>query len=227
MKSPIVISPPEFERNSEVRQVKALLAEGMEVFHVRKPAATVNDLRIYLDAFTADEMRRMVLHSHHELHLEYPLRGLHGPGLNRRVDFSGSESGAWGADLPETGGLESGALEFTGTRSCSTHSWKAFTALPDGLDYAFLSPVFPSLSKEGYGPEDPESWEWKLIEKTFVQHAAKCIALGGVTPTNLEPLRQWGFDGFAVLGFIWNDAGGDPVSRYKRLEKTWNQALTH
>lgn len=80
------------------------------------------------------------------------------------------------------------------SRSCHTleqaHSgWQNF-------QYSFLSPVFDSISKQGYeGKFSPlPSMKTSLPPRT--------VALGGVTPVRLLQVRKAGFAGGAMLGCI-------------------------
>lgn len=67
-----------------------------------------------------------------------------------------------------------------------------------GFDYLTLSPVFNSISKHGYRAAfDIDS----LSDRIRGRHI---VALGGVTPGSLLLLKQKGFYGAALLGYIWN-----------------------
>ncbi|WP_448634717.1 hypothetical protein [Pedobacter panaciterrae] len=46
----------------------------------------------------------------------------------------------------------------------------------------------------------------------------KLIALGGIDDKNAEALSLMGFDGVAVLGFIWNDPS-KAISNFKRIQE--------
>ena len=76
-------------------------------------------------------------------------------------------------------------------------------------DYVFLSPIFDSISKQGYHAA--------FTEETLRQahHAGiidkQVIALGGITPTNARKALSLGFGGVAVLGDIWQSE--NPVAR--------------
>ena len=69
--------------------------------------------------------------------------------------------------------------------------------------YGFLSPIFDSISKEGYKAN------FDLTElKTFLTSDEKpfpIIALGGVCTDNIEQCKTLGFDGVAVLGSFWGE----------------------
>ena len=118
--------------------------------------------------------RRLRLHGHFELAAQFNIGGLH---LNRRC--------------PSAPAFYSGPL----SRSC--HSIEEVIASTD-CDYVTLSPIFDSVSKQGYkaafSPEDLS----RLDDVT----APQTIALGGITPERVPELSRYNFTGFAVKGAI-------------------------
>jgi thiamine-phosphate pyrophosphorylase len=92
------------------------------------------------------------------------------------------------------------------------------------FDSIFYGPMFPSISKRGYG-RPVRADEAELAE--FLQtrggaREAKCngrrtevIAIGGITAQRLERCDALGFDGAAVLGAIW--AAADPVAAWQEI----------
>ena len=93
-------------------------------------------------------------------------------------------------------------LSFCGTKSISCHSTDELFELPEIIDYAFLSPLFPSISKKGY------------VGDLNIQEVSNClasipklqaIALGGIQEDKISICQQIGFSGVAVLGSIWGD----------------------
>jgi thiamine-phosphate pyrophosphorylase len=84
-------------------------------------------------------------------------------------------------------------------------------------DYAFLSPIFDSISKVGYktSHEFHELTRNKL-EKIRVISGKNIIALGGIDEDKIETCFELGFAGVAVLGAIWNSAS--PIEKFKRLK---------
>src|ERR1051325_6774447 len=90
------------------------------------------------------------------------------------------------------------------------HSLKKLENNKEKYDYAFLSPIFDSISKNGYKASfDLQEVKAKIKEK-------KIIALGGVDDSKIETCRELGFAGVAVLGAIWQSS--DPVGKYKSLK---------
>ena len=69
-------------------------------------------------------------------------------------------------------------------------------------DYVFLSPIFDSISKEGYSshftqPVLKELQRTKVIDR-------KVMALGGINLDRIKLAKDLGFGGVVVLGDIWN-----------------------
>ncbi len=87
----------------------------------------------------------------------------------------------------------------TGYRvSVSAHSIEELYSLPFIPTYALLSPVFDSISKDGYTATiDLEECKYRLKSLPF-----PVLGLGGVTPDNISLLLEHGFYGAAVLGYI-------------------------
>jgi thiamine-phosphate pyrophosphorylase len=97
--------------------------------------------------------------------------------------------------------------------STSFHTFQDLIASPKVFDYVFLSPIFNSISKDGYNAGfDLE--ELKQVLENIGHHV---IALGGVDENNLLITEELGFAGVAVLGAIWEDS--NPVEKFKRIKK--------
>lgn len=89
----------------------------------------------------------------------------------------------------------------------STHNLEeALRAAEEGADYITLSPIFPSISKPGYGP--PLGLE--TLREVVQAVPIPVIALGGITPENARACREAGAAGIAVLGSVMatEDPGG-------------------
>lgn len=81
----------------------------------------------------------------------------------------------------------------------------------DLYNYIFLSPIFPSISKENYG-EEPNIEQLKNIVE---QIPTDTIALGGIDPSRVAACHELGFAGIACLGHIWN--AKTPAERLDRV----------
>lgn len=161
-----------------------LFEQGLEYLHVRKPEFSRNEMAGYISEIPRRFHPRLVLHSHHKLAGQFRLGGVHLSGKSCRSGFA----------------------EMNLSISKSVHSLRELRNF-GGFDYGFLSPVFSSVSKPGYGP-------------AFADEALKCevplskvplIALGGVTKEKVHLAKMLGFQGVGVLGALW---GGAEKLRY-------------
>ncbi len=84
-------------------------------------------------------------------------------------------------------------------RSCHTAD-DVDRAVAEGCDYAFVSPVYPSASKPGYGPVLGPQGLAALGRPTL-----HIYALGGVLPEHVADCVRAGAYGVAVMGPILRD----------------------
>jgi thiamine-phosphate pyrophosphorylase len=96
--------------------------------------------------------------------------------------------------------------------STSVHSWAELAALPEGLAYAFISPLFDSISKPGYGANEG------LLLQPGERQPCLPVGLGGIGPDTIAAMFEHGWKGAAVLGWIW-EKPAEAVSRYEQLKK--------
>ena len=105
-----------------------------------------------------------------------------------------------------------------GEDSYSLHSCTELLVFAQPCSYAFLSPIFPSFSKPGYNPAYTDTVFREGIKAWRAQknHPVKQLyALGGIDAERLNTVREWGFDGAAVLGAVWDAA--DPLGAWDLL----------
>lgn len=197
----ITILTPETFLSCEAEALRRMAEASPAVgIHLRKPAATERQLRELLDQFPPSLYARIALHDHHRLAAEYGLGGIH---LNRR------------APRPPAGWR--GRI----SRSCHTTDELGRCTTED---YLFLSPIYDSLSKHGYGAAFTAD-ELAAANEAGVL-TARVTALGGVTPERLPELAALGFGGAAFLGWVWAEPTLSSV--LKRIEKIlcYNSSLT-
>lgn len=159
--------------------VNALFDEGLEIFHLRKPGTEPVYSERLLSLIDEDYRNRIVVHDHFYLKNEYGLRGIH---LNHRNP------------MPPP--------KYKGHISCSCHTEEEVLAHKRQCDYVFLSPIFDSISKQGY--QSPFTEQQLLDMKARRVIDKKVMGLGGVTLDTLPRLKEWGFGGAVILGDIWN-----------------------
>lgn len=98
---------------------------------------------------------------------------------------------------------------YTGRYSRSCHAVEE-TRTATECDYVTLSPIFDSISKHGY--------RGNFRQEDFAAlPAGKVIALGGITPDNITIVRQYPFDGYAVLGYLFNVPFGEFERRLQQF----------
>lgn len=171
----IAITSPE-DVSREAEKIEMLLDSGIDYVHIRKPHASLRDIRNLIEDVPFRLRQRLKLHGHFELAYEFNLGGVH---LNSRCP------------VPPSAAV---------SVSCSCHTLKEVEAgFSRGMEYVTLSPIFDSISKQGYTSAFNTA---ELIDKISGKNV---IALGGVTPDKFPLLRNAGFAGAAMLGCIWND----------------------
>ena len=182
----------------EADRLAALLEAGVDRLHLRKPGVDPGELEGLLRRLAPRWSERLVLHGGRELALRYGIPNVHGSVEYR--DGRGRSGGG-----PFVGAGERLVI------STSVHSWEEFGLLPEGLAYAFISPLFDSISKTGY-PGNAE-----LLR---MSRPGPClpVGLGGVNAETLGEMVQLGWKGAAVLGWIWEQPGL-AVRRFEQLKK--------
>ena len=178
----------------EVLFLRRLLSHGVDFVHLRKPGAAAGDCARLLDGLTAEERAHIVIHDFFELAVPYCLHGIH---LNSRR-----------SSVPEG---------YTGHVSRSCHSMEEVRLWKPSCDYVFLSPIFDSVSKEGYR----SGFSSDVLARAFSEGIidGKVIALGGVTPDRVREVRSFGFGGAAMLGCVNRMAGLPDDEQVRRLEE--------
>ncbi|AEA44784.1 thiamine phosphate synthase [Fluviicola taffensis] len=185
----IVISDSDF-RPDEAVIVNELFQAGLDLFHIRKYGASEEALLKLVDSIDAKNYSKLVLHHDHEWGKSI--------GLNR-FHYSEKDRKTWYEE--DWKGMNSECIYST-----SVHSVEEYNELANHFSYAFLSPVFDSISKSDY----------KAVKFDFSKRQnkeTKLIGLGGIQADNVNQAIQMGFDGAALLGAIWNNP--NPINEWK------------
>ncbi len=178
----LLFTPPS-HFSDELTLLNYFFENGLNHLHVRKPKWTVLNLEEYLQAIPKQFHQYIMLHQHHHLVEKYDLKGYHFTEKSRN-------------EIIELNKQE-GKMYSTGF-----HSFEAALESDIMWDYIFLSPIFDSISKEGYTSQFSEN-----ALKEGLSSLLKCqkvMALGGVSLVNLSKVKEYGFDGYGILGGIWN-----------------------
>lgn len=196
----IVITNPFFIED-EIQILHSLLEEGLSLLHIRKPDFSEVEMAKFIHQIKLEFRTNLVLHSHHQLAEDLGIERFH---------FSEKERKSNPID----------PARFTKpcrfkceSISTSTHAIEDFNSLENDFDYAFLSPVFKSISKENYYPKT------NLFEalKSRTNYKTKIVALGGIDSGNIQKTFENGFDDVALLGTIWKNE--NPLKQFKLCQK--------
>ncbi len=192
----IVISSPDFFSGEDIL-ISRLIEAGVDTVHLRKPGSDISRCRALLDKLAPACLSRIVVHYHPSLASHYPLQGIH---------LSGQEVTRWCEALQNgetvrslTGG------EDVSRFSASCHSLEQVAQLKPVTHHVFLSPIFNSISKQGYLSAFEDATLQRAASQGLIDH--KVVALGGVDMSRIPQLRAWHFGGAAFLGDVWEKAG--------------------
>lgn len=197
----LVLLAPEKDINGEIEILTQLFQAGLSFYHLRKPAKNEQDHCAYLDKIAPKYHNRIMLHHCHELLNDYNLKGLHFTEQKRR-------------DL-----LTKGHQSFLDLQnnnkiiSSSFHEIKEVLECAIDFEYHFLSPIFSSISKQGYRGRYFNAHQ---IDK-------RMIGMGGITVDNLEETIQLGFNGIGILGGVWN--AENPIESFNSIQQQYEKCV--
>ena len=187
----IVITSPAFLAD-EAASVNALFEAGLEILHLRKPHSSIDEVEHLLQSVSVSFRCRIVLHEHFGLVEKYGMKGIH---LNARNPV-----------VPE---------EYHGHISRSCHSLQEVEEWKNVCDYVFLSPIYDSISKEGYGAHFTTEQLQDARSRGLIDE--KVVALGGICADNIPEVKSFGFGGVALLGDVWNRKGAEFIPHFHQL----------
>lgn len=188
----IVITPEEMMKN-ETELINELFQEGLNLLHIRKPFINSEEMADFIQKIDSEFHHQLVLHSHYDLAKDFNISRFHFREIDRQNDLYKSF-----ADK---------------TISTSVHDIETFNELNEEWEYAFISPVFPSISKKGYGENSTILNDIKKRTHSNV----KLMALGGINENNIHEVFNNGVDGMALLGAIWES--DEPLNVFKKCRQ--------
>jgi thiamine-phosphate pyrophosphorylase len=176
---------PESEYRNEADWVVRLLDAGLHRYHVRKPQWGAAECAALIEQIPADR------HASLSIHQAYCLAEEYGVAIHLKA-------ASW----------------HPLARSRSLHALQHLAQQLAGFEYAFLSPVFASISKQDYVPQ----WHAnQLRDAVTAPRVARLYALGGITAANVKQVSEFGFDGMVLHGSLWQAA--DPLRAFQALQK--------
>lgn len=188
----IVITPEELVQN-ETEIINELFQEGLDLLHIRKPFINSEEMAGFIQKINPEFRHQLVLHSHYEWAENFNISRFHFREIDRQNNLYASF--------------------IDRTISTSVHEIEVFNELNEDWEYAFISPVFPSISKKGYGKNSNTLNDIKKRRNSDV----KLIALGGIDENNIQHVFDKNIDGVALLGAIWES--NEPIQNFKKCRQ--------
>lgn len=204
----IVITTPAFFPG-EADCLEGLLDAGLEKLHLRKSGATDEELEGLLQQLSPRWYSRLVLHGSRDLTdlaEKYCIPQIHCPV---QIWREGRTAGM-GVSLSLHSWEEAGKLENeqVGNKTSGPDEGHKY-----GLEYFLMSPLFDSISKPGYKAASGLLQGLPAVQSRKVG----VIGLGGINPDTILPVIRHGWDGAAVLGWIW-ESPAEGVKRFRKLK---------
>ena len=123
------------------------------------------------------------------------------PDLAKKLDADGVHVGQGDASYAEARALL-GPDKIVGV-TCHNSRHLAMEAAEAGADYVAFGAFYPTSAKA------PSHWaEPEILEIWAETTTTPCVAIGGITVDNAEPLVRAGADFLAVSAGIWNHPAG-------------------
>ena len=101
------------------------------------------------------------------------------------------------------------------SRSC--HSLEEVLKHKSDCNYVFLSPIYDSISKEGYSSAYSCDTLQKAQQAGIID--SKVMALGGITLEHLPEIAALGFGGAVLLGDVWQQAKEAFIPHFLHLKQ--------
>lgn len=183
---------------NEINLIHQLFSEGLLLFHVRKSDFSETEMETFLIEIGIEYRGRLVLHSYHQLAERFGINRIHFTEKMRK----------------ETSEKKLKLWKGQGFRlTTSVHTMEVFNDLNSVFDYAFLSPIYPSISKPDY-ISNINHFEAIKNRSNF---STKLVALGGISSKNIQQTLENGFDDVALLGSIWKS--NKLIENFKKCQK--------
>ncbi len=199
----IIALTPEETIDTEKAVLHTLFEKGLDFLHLRKYHFTDLQMARYVESIDPAYLEKLVLHSHPHLSAELGIARIH---------------------INEWSRQHSPSSQMNAPIICSTsvHDILAFNKLDECWAYALLSPIFPSISKKGYGRDNAQL---NQLPKR-VNFTVRLIALGGINQANCLLALQEGADGIALYGALWQHP--DPIQNFISCQqKLWKNSNTY
>lgn len=177
MKS-LLITAPEY-KSAEHETISYALASGLDVLHIRKPGWPEMLVKEYIRKIPECWHNKLMVHGHVSIATSMNIRGVN-CGRHNWPQPTSKEI-VW---------------------SKSAHGIDELIKFRHQYAYFMLSPIYDSISKEGY--KSPFN-RTDLLQFLTKNKELSVYALGGIRKEYLADIKEMGFSGAAFLGAVWQN----------------------
>lgn len=198
----IILISPEQDIDHEIEILHQLFKAGLQYFHFRKPQASLEAHKVYLDQVEVKYHKYIMTHNYHkELCAEYTLKGIH------------LEEAKWRAQGENLKHYIQQFKDKEFTVSSSYHEPEDLIAQSASFDYTILSPVFAAISKSDM---QGRGFDVRAIDKLVV-------GMGGINADTTPEAIALGFKGVGALGGVWNSES--PLEAFVTMSTVFERAM--
>lgn len=185
----IVITLPIFIDREAEKIVAQFEQRHIDLLHLRKPQASEEEVERLIRAIPEEYYPLITIHDFQPLAVKYGLGGIHLTGRHPELEIAG-----WEGRLSTS----CHSIEELARRKQEGYS---VNGIRKDFTYLSLSPIFDSISKQGYlAAFTPEALA-EARKQGIIDHHV--MALGGVTFNRIAEVEAMGFGGAMILGDAW------------------------
>lgn len=187
-----LISPAQFELEAFTPRLEsALKTRKVAVFQLRmKPASDIE----------VEEAARVLMEICHKHDVMFILNDH--PHIAKRIGADGVHLGD--EDMSVANARELLGSDVTIGASCYGSMDRAMMTGQEGADYVAFGAFYETKTKEPKGRPEPE-----ILTRWIEQATLPCVAIGGITDKNCEPLVKAGADFIAIVSYVWEHPEGE------------------
>jgi len=195
----IILIAPEVTVKNEIKILHQLFEAGLAYYHFRKPQFSFEQHCKYLNEIDSQYHSRIVTHYYHNLIEKFDLKGVH---LQEQVRIDLNSRLEKYVQSYQSKGI---------SVSSSFHEPEDIENCNTKFNYHLLSPVFSSISKQGY------------LGRGFdvTNSSKKIIGMGGINASTIKETLASGFKGIGVLGGVWNSE--QPIDSFKNIKHHYKE----
>ncbi len=197
----IIVISSSSEIENEAKIITKLFEAGLETFHLRKHKLSTKKTIELIKQIPIQYHNRIVIHTHHLIARKFNLKGIHHTKKHRQKRIRTF--------------IYTRFIQMRNPDTIITTSYGNIGSMLSptknyNYDYAFLSPIFDSLTSKYQGGYTEHS-----LKSALSKSDKKIIARGGTSIENIEKVNELGFAGMAFYSSIWRKK--NPVEEFNKI----------